>query len=310
MIRRLYFIIIVLIMLLILNCGDTDRPRLPYSPFYENLVSEGWELYLDGNYSEALEVFREAINRDVTKADAFLGSGYCNLRLGDTTNAEAAFVLIFGFDVSDQVLADAYAGMSANYYYKKDYVNSIIYAKKVLEIKPDWAFSRDNSLDYNDIKATIAKSYLNMGDYYNAQRWLDAITDNFPSPELISNVSVGSVVPVILDTINYYEFKTTFEGRDTILTHCDVIIELKDTTIIKNVVRVNNVILLNDNRNLNVSTVISEDGYGNVILLSDTLVIEEPIVNIDDYAVSVSYEKFTGCFSDYIRDLIIKVSNY
>ena len=75
------YIILVLISLLLFSC-EKDITNIPDDfDTVDSLLKDGWELYLQGQYQDALVKFEGATERDAANIESYIGRGWTNIRL-------------------------------------------------------------------------------------------------------------------------------------------------------------------------------------------------------------------------------------
>ena len=80
--RRIAAIVILGSLVLLGSCADNPTD-LPNVQGYSGYMTLGWNAYNDGNFQQALDYFKEAIDIDPSKARAYIGAGWSTLYLPD-----------------------------------------------------------------------------------------------------------------------------------------------------------------------------------------------------------------------------------
>ncbi len=70
-------------LVLLAGCGDQLPTDIPDSYGYDGFVSLGWEAYGEQDYEQALDYFKDGIDVDVSRPEAYLGAGWSSLFVAD-----------------------------------------------------------------------------------------------------------------------------------------------------------------------------------------------------------------------------------
>jgi len=141
----------------------------------ESLTADGWALFEQGKYEEAIDKFNEALELDETYADAYNGLGWSYAKLDQLSDALSAFADCIANGMND---ADPYAGRAPVY---RDYDQpnhfeiAISAATTALFQERRYVFSHDSSFDWHDLMIILAQSYFGISDYTNANAWVDSL---------------------------------------------------------------------------------------------------------------------------------------
>jgi tetratricopeptide (TPR) repeat protein len=130
-------------------------------PSSEDLVSDGWQDFESGNYSRAIGAFEEALDADATTAEAYSGLGWCYIRTDDLEQAQTNFMAALEHDYAGK---EIFAGLAAVELARQEYEQAIGYAESLLNIDPDWVFSHDDNIDYQDLWLLVAMAYYHEGE--------------------------------------------------------------------------------------------------------------------------------------------------
>ncbi len=148
-----------------------------------SLTAEGWELFEQGKYAEAIEKFNDALALDDTYADAYNGLGWSNAKLDELLDALTNFDLCIDNGMSDE--PDPYAGKAVVY---RDYdaasdhfSQAITAALTALEKDRRYVFSHYTSFDWKDLMIVLAQCYFALKDYTTANAWVDSLPDSHPA---------------------------------------------------------------------------------------------------------------------------------
>ncbi len=159
------------------------------------LFDEAQRLFIQGKYTECIEVFTEFIAKRGMPAIAFLSRGVAYFKTGQIDKAVEDFSAVIEMN-NRNFRAYFYRGMT--YMVKGDFTNSIIDFDKTIELKPDYGaafFARGSA-------------YAQIGDEYEAARDIKtAITFS------------ESDIEGFTDTFGL--FRTQFDKAMTIMTDMD-----------------------------------------------------------------------------------------
>jgi tetratricopeptide (TPR) repeat protein len=131
------------------------------------LVSEGWSLFEQGKFSEAVSKFNAAADQDSDLAEAYDGLGWSYARLGMLNESidEFTFVLSVLVDPSQ----DTYAGASMAHLAAKNYEDASNMSNWALVVYGDtYTFSHDNSVTDTTLRLVRAISRFHLGLYESA----------------------------------------------------------------------------------------------------------------------------------------------
>jgi len=170
--RRCVAAIIIGVCLFSFGCTSKNGPENDA----ESLTNEGWRLYEQGQYSEALQKFNEAISADANYADAYNGQGWSNAELDNLSGSVTSFGDCISNDAS---IADAYAGLALVNGDLADFAESIYNADELISREPNYAFSHKTSITIEDIRLVKAKSCCSIGDFSTALSEIQGIEASF-----------------------------------------------------------------------------------------------------------------------------------
>jgi len=168
-------IAVLLLMLVTVGC-DREGENIPTSfPTVTSLKLDGWSYFETAKYDDAITSFNGAKNRNATDIDAYNGLGWSYARVSDYINAESNFKLMLSLSTSADVLADAYAGLAMMFYATprdlpvalRDARDSVAieYIDKVLDLKSNYTFSHDATINTKALQKVVAQIRFNRGEY-------------------------------------------------------------------------------------------------------------------------------------------------
>ena len=151
--RKIPFIIILLI---IFSCSEkySDDSFLSQSPHtYNWLMGNGWISFQESDFTQAIDYFQTAANRDATKAEPYLGLGWSYARSADldlessvSNFGRAIQFSVFQPDLEFLYTNEAHAGLAIVSFASGDYEGTVGYIDSVLTADPDFSFRYDNSI--------------------------------------------------------------------------------------------------------------------------------------------------------------------
>jgi len=143
------------------NEGEVSRltDATPINAEWE--VSAGWEDFQAEAYADALLHFAAAAVREGTHAPAYLGEGWCRAFLDELDAARISFLQANSLGLSSQ---HANAGLSLVYRELGTWNEAITRAETVLNHNPAWALPWRTSIDFSDLRLTIAQCAYRLGE--------------------------------------------------------------------------------------------------------------------------------------------------
>ena len=131
---------------------------------YDQLVEEGWSYFQTGDFDTSIESFIMASERDATQPEVYLGLGWSYARNIELIKSISNFqkALSFAFFAPDnetQILAESLVGLALVSLASGNYNECIDYVDQALLLDPDFAFSKDASVNAQSLKLSQAESY-------------------------------------------------------------------------------------------------------------------------------------------------------
>ncbi len=176
-------IILVFLVLILAGCS-----------LFEDKIAKGWELYEEGDYTNAKNYFYDAINKN-GELEAYVGYGWSCAMLGDESKALSSFEYVLADDSTnfpDAISGAVFAGNAM----KIDSA-AAIRGKYLLEIVPDYIFVHDSTITWKQVAFTSACSFVNCGDFSSALDMIKKIV-----PDFNANYSTESGIDSILSKLN------------------------------------------------------------------------------------------------------------
>ena len=162
------------------NANDSPRSitlsaKRAFEQTYEEMNDSGWSEYVNGNYQQAKDNFTKSISRCPSEIEAYVGKGWCDLKLSQIESSIQSFNDALAKEASGTT-DDIYAGLCFAYD-SQDLHEECLTASS--EISVAWEFKYDPSLDYNDIILLRAISYYAIGEFPNSLNEVRQLDNNF-----------------------------------------------------------------------------------------------------------------------------------
>jgi len=172
-IRRVKFVpgllAVLMMSLLVLSCGSDGGGGGGGTPTM--LVAEGWSLFSEGKYSQAISKFNAAADQDSDLAEAYDGLGWSYARLGMLQSSVDKFTFVLSVLVDPS--QDTYAGASMAHLAAKNYEDASNMSNWALVVYPDdpddpYVFNHDNDVTSTTLRLVRAISRFHLGLYESA----------------------------------------------------------------------------------------------------------------------------------------------
>ena len=144
----------------------------------EKLVKEGWTLFSNEAYTDALVKFDEALETLSQTPDALHGRGWCLAYLGQFNEARNALVSAKELSLDDP---DIWAGGAFVYSALNDQDQVVFWAETAFGVQQSlsqsvqWTFSRKSAITHIHLRLVLAKAYWARGSYTQCIDQLDVI---------------------------------------------------------------------------------------------------------------------------------------
>ena len=178
--KKLFKIIGIILLLIVISCEEGDPLSFYGGSELLDMVESGWIDFRDGNYVNSLETFQQAkdladvqIGSDTllihsTFGNIHTGIGWCNLRLLNAEVARNNFIISQEYELYS---FGASVGLMAAHY---ELGNGIQLDQSQIDLAIEighWIFSsgmpqefeNDNTINADDVKLLLAKSYFAKG---------------------------------------------------------------------------------------------------------------------------------------------------
>ncbi len=166
----------------------------------------GWRHFSDGDYANALTAFETAMQGNATYGEAFVGRGWCYIRLENLASALTDFDTGLGFD---NTILVGYAGRALTHLAQQSYSEAIADARVVIDADSVYQFSYDTNIDHILVRLVLVQAYYATQDYESAQAQCNKIDPNngldpvLPGSWVVNGVTYGSYNEALLGLIQY-----------------------------------------------------------------------------------------------------------
>ena len=185
-----------------------DGCRKNFSATAEHKASYGWEMYELKDYLKSREWFYNSVETDKKWKDAYNGLGWSYAKLLemdslDTENIGSIRTFHRGLLQpkdpwnSTDVHLEILAGLTFAYHAKGNDKEAVKFGNALIDstligLNPSrwhsWAFSHDSTLNYLDLRITMASSYFALAEFDSTQVHLKVVLDSLgSSTKLISD---------------------------------------------------------------------------------------------------------------------------
>ena len=138
-------------------------------PATDDYSEYGWAVIDDGDYTNALTQFQDALALDPENPDAYNGIGWIFVKMNEPDSAINYFTTGLGLAVpGTQQQLEIYTGRAYSYHASNQYLSSIDDCNEVLAADSAFVFSRDTTITANTVATLLAANYFGVGDYTNA----------------------------------------------------------------------------------------------------------------------------------------------
>jgi len=156
---RLVVLSIILCAILFSSCeGDSGGGEKTA----DQLMAEGWQSYLNHDYSGATDQFAKALAKNSNLVDGYNGLGWANGKLNDLPTSVSKFLTGLGMDTANLEIR---SGLAFVYNAQKNYAQSIVQGRAVLVSNPSWSFSRDATVNASDLQLLLAENFFATASY-------------------------------------------------------------------------------------------------------------------------------------------------
>jgi hypothetical protein len=141
----------------------------PEGPTYAERIAAAWASFSAGQYTAARSAFAAAVAADATRADAYAGLGWSELRLDAPDAAHQAFLDGNTRTGTDPVLADLFAGWAFAWNARQAaagrHAESNTRIAQAEALTPAWVFAPEAGMDAADLTLLAAENFFALGDF-------------------------------------------------------------------------------------------------------------------------------------------------
>jgi len=173
-IHKLLFWVNCLGIILILSNG-CGWDNLASGPIAEQLLEEGWNLYEQREYTEAIDKFDRALRQDPNLVDGYNGLGWSNFALQNLAKSSSFFSQAATIDTN---AVDVLVGSAFSWFERNQYNRSIEWGERAcntdstkFDLKPietDYTFSHNWQVTSKSLRKIIALSNYYLGNFSEA----------------------------------------------------------------------------------------------------------------------------------------------
>jgi tetratricopeptide (TPR) repeat protein len=128
----------------------------------DQLVNDGWQAYVSKDYKTAVNKFNQAITMNGSLVDAYNGAGWSYALLNRLDTSVIKFTSGRSHDSTN---AEINAGLGFVENALKSYQPSIQFAGITLQQNATWTFSKDNTINWCDLRVLLAEDYFALSQY-------------------------------------------------------------------------------------------------------------------------------------------------
>ena len=168
--KTLKFILPLIFIIFFINCSD-DKSTEPVDP--SQLLSEAWTSFESGSYSDAVDLFTDAMNAGANTAECYCGIGWSNLYLENYSEAETEFTSSIA---ANDEYYDSYAGLGFASISIGNFSEALTAISSAFEFGgEDYIFSHDSTVSWWDLRLINAQAYFHTGEYLNCYAQLQIL---------------------------------------------------------------------------------------------------------------------------------------
>lgn len=156
---------VLMIAVLTIGCGSDGGGNGGGPP--DTLAEEGWQLFSEGRYTEAISKFNQATDEDSDLATAYDGLGWTYARMDMLQSSVDNFTFVLSVLVDPS--QDTYAGASMTHLAMKNYEDASNMSNWALEVYGNqYEFRYDKDVTDVTLRLVRATSRFNLGLYESA----------------------------------------------------------------------------------------------------------------------------------------------
>jgi len=161
------------------GCGGDDGKggsSGPQDPVV--LTREGWTAYEALDWSQAADLFQQAIDAGATSTEAYSGAGWTAFQRGGH-NQEARDFWDEGLNDHTGAVYDIHMGLGSLDMLEGDFSGAVDNYTSVIDANPSYRFIHQEGINYEDIYLGLAQAYFNLGEYQNALTNVQVLNPTF-----------------------------------------------------------------------------------------------------------------------------------
>jgi hypothetical protein len=155
----------------VIGCGGGITGMMPSG--FDELVSQGWDLYNQSEYDQAFRLFDQAVKTDAVRPEGYIGTGWSLLRRQHPDSAAVAFKIGFSYITTASDSVDAICGLAGSYLASgnNNKVVTILNDYPVSDIEKEFPLKHhDFLLESGDLEIVQAMAFYRLGLYSSAER--------------------------------------------------------------------------------------------------------------------------------------------
>ena len=176
-------------------------------PISEHKATYGWEMFEMKDYLQSKEWFSNSITTDKKWKDGYNGLGWSYAKLLELDSLDTENIgsirtfhrgLTYPKDIwnATDVHLEILAGLTFAYHAKGNNSEAVKFGNALIDstligLNPsrwdNWVFSHDSTLNYLDLRLTMAASYFALAKFDSTHKHLKVVLDSLGSPSLLIN---------------------------------------------------------------------------------------------------------------------------
>ena len=184
-----------------------DGCRKDFEATAEHKATYGWEMFEMKDYLQSKEWFSNSIATDKKWKDGYNGLGWSYAKLLELDSLDTENIgsirtfhrgLTYPKDIwnTTDVHLEILAGLTFAYHAKGNNSEAVKFGNALIDstligLNPsrwdNWVFSHDSTLNYLDLRLTMAASYFALAKFDSTHKHLKVVLDSLGSPSLLIN---------------------------------------------------------------------------------------------------------------------------
>lgn len=171
--RYLKILVIIGIVTLLVSCDSCKSSSGPENPAY---MTSGWEYFMAGKYTQAVDAFNKALEIEATNTEAKVGKGW-SLLMKDTSSTDQVISLLTQGTKNPSWKMDSHCALTSARLIKKDYKQAIENADSLIAAESNYVFQYKTEIDWKDIKIIKSQAQFLIRKYTEAWNTIADISD-------------------------------------------------------------------------------------------------------------------------------------